>query len=116
MEHIQKYDWSTTQRREDGSYVVMKDGLPCHLPKDDPAYAAAWKMADDYANSHDIETVPNTIELLSEDAVQQFKAETQRVPDLEDATLDLASYTSELEDKVKELEGRITEMEARLNV
>lgn len=92
-----RWDWTTITKRPDGSYVVNRDGLPCHLPPNDPRYAEPFKQAQEWEKTHTVEEKSAVLEPTEEMREQMRKAEeqAQRLPDLEDAVAELGEFVDE---------------------
>ena len=97
------------RRVADGSYVI-NNGL-YHVPNNDE-YAEKWADVNAYALKHpDMVTdeqpyvQPEEERLAIEAAKAKAAAEAQRIPDVEDATIDLAEYIAELEERIAQLEA-----------
>lgn len=111
-----RWDWTTLTKRPDGSYVVQRDGLPCHLPPNDPRYAEPFKKAQEWEKTHTVEEKSAVLEPTEEMLEQMRMAEeqAQRLPDLEDAVAELGEYVDEAAtenaDAIVELAGYADEI------
>ena len=111
-------DFGFVSFRESTRAYIINDGKKCIPHPDDasiPAsvqeeFAGIWESVDEYVKANPEKLVSEKpLEMSPEQntLMSAMEEEAKRVPDLEDATVELADYVVSLEERIAELEARL---------